>query len=299
MVYRRPRPSHRGEDSANPRTEGESQTAPFVVESIPLDLIQQGAQLIRDDQDDDSITELAADLASRGLLQPIGVQRLDGGKFQLLYGARRCLAAQRLKWRTIPAHIHTEPASSIVGTAVAENLLRRALSLKEECDAVHRLHFEDNRSPEQIASLVGKSRSWVLRRLSIPNMPDDLRSLLLDESISIGIAEALALLDDAGMRAYAISQARAANLSVADCRAMVEALRASPNTAEAVEAGLAWSGSSAAQQPILIACAACSTPRPIPDLTIVRVCAGGCAPQEGDTDGNAPGGQNAPTRTDH
>jgi ParB family chromosome partitioning protein len=261
-----------------PVTQTPAQTAPSTLEvhHIPLDSIDQGAQLIRSDQNDDDIIELAGDIAAHGLLQPIGVAPVDGGRYQLLFGARRCLAHRRLGRATIAATFHDAPAGSVRATAARENLLRRQLTLQEEIDVVSDLHHKENRSPDAIASLLSRSRAWVLRRLAVPHLPPDLREPLLDGVLSLGHAEALALLTDDGMRAYALNQTRAATLSVGDTKQMVEALRSNPSIAEAVAAGIDAANNPAPALTLMSPCDSCHQPRPLADLAIVRVCRDGC-----------------------
>lgn len=261
------------------QTPAQHSSSSLEVHHIPVDSIDQGEQLIRADQNDDDITELAADIAAHGLLQPIGVAPLADGRHQLLFGMRRLLAHRRLRRETIAATIHDTPEQSIRATAARENLLRRQLTLQEEIDVVSDLHTKEQRSPDQIASLLSRSRAWVLRRLAVPQLPVDLREPLLDGALSLGHAETLALLTDDGMRAYAYSQVRASDLSVGDTKQMVGVLLETPSIATAVESGIAAAHAPLAPMELLATCAACNTPRKLGDLTLVRVCTDGCAHQ--------------------
>lgn len=257
--------------------------------NIPLDLIDQGEQLIRETPDDDDIAELAADIAAHGLMQPIGVRSLPDGRYQLLWGDRRRRAHLRLHRVEILAHVDPTGSDSVVGTAARENLLRRALSLEEECDAVSRLHHTDGKSPAEISSLTGKSRSWVLRRLAVPQLPDDLRGPLLDGTLSLDAAETLSQLDDIAARAYAINQVRIGRLTSSQTRELVKAMVASPSMEQAVMAGVETAASQRQPEEILIRCAHCRTPRPPHELQIVRLCAPHlpCNAEEEHADGNA------------
>lgn len=272
----------------SPPPRPETGAAALEVHHIPLDQIDQGEQLIRVDQADDEITELAADIAAHGLLQPIGVRPLPSGRYQLLFGARRCLAHQRLRRATIPATFHDDATGSVRAVAARENLLRRNLTLDEECSVVADLHQTEQRSPDQIAALLSRSRAWVLRRLAVPQLPPDLREPLLAGDLSLGHAETLALLEHDGLRRYALTQVRASALSVTDTRGMVEALRQTPSLADAVDAGIA-AAQNPTQLPILMSpCAACNRPRPLDQLQTVRICADGCPAPEEPTDARDP-----------
>lgn len=273
----------KGEEKAKARADV------FHVEMVRLDHIDQGDQLIREDQEDESIIELSADIARNGLLQPIGVTPTEKGRYQLLYGARRSIACRRLRWETIPAHVHQNDGGSVRGIAARENLLRRDLSLAEEIHVVRQLHEDEGRSPEEISSLTGKGRAWVLRRLAIPNLPADLRDATLEGALSIGHSETLARIEDEGLRAYATQQVRSARLNLTDTRGLVQAILNTPTLSEAIEAGEAAAAAQTAPQRTLVECFACNTPRPIEQLMVVRICHHGCPKQDEEgatTDGN-------------
>lgn len=264
-------------------TEDTPQSPEPTAETIRIDSIDQGEQLIRVTQDDDEIVELAADIAAHGLLQAIGVRPGTPGRWQLLYGARRLLAHQRLQRTHIRATIHRDQTGSVRAVAARENMMRRALTLREETDVVRTMHLDENRSPEQIASLLSRSRSWVLRRLAVDALPLDLRQPLLDGDLPLAHAEALARIDDDGLRRYALNQVLTTGCNVTDCRAMVEAIKAAPTMGLAVQAGIDAATNPAPISEILMRCAACGTARPIPALRLIRVCDAGCEPTDAPT----------------
>jgi len=247
------------------------------IRLILVAAIDQGEQLIRADQDDDDIIQLAADIASHGLLQPIGVRPLDGGRYQLLYGARRWLAHQRLRRLQIRATIHTDQLGSVRAIAARENLMRRNLTLTEETDVVRQMHHEERLSPEQVASALSRSRSWVLRRLAVDSLPCDLREPLLSGDLPLGHAEELAQIADPAIRAYALNQVTSARANLTDCRALVAAFLTSETMAAAVAAGIQAAANPAALAPILMRCAMCGDPRELNDLRVIRVCHPHCA----------------------
>lgn len=275
-----------GEQMAKVDTNTTADPQPWTVTDIPIHLIDQGEQLLRHEQHDDEILELGADIARNGLLQPIGVRPRPDGRYQLLFGARRLLAHQSIGRTTIPARILPDDATPIKAIASRENLLRRDLSLEEECDAVHHLHHVEQRSPGAISSLLGRSRAWVLRRLAVPQLPPDLRRPLLDGTIALGVAETIALLDDPSTRALVLNQATTAQATVYQVRAMVDALRQSPDFAEAVQAGAHALRHPETLPTPLFRCAHCGEPRELLDLTTVRICTAPCQTAPPATDGS-------------
>jgi ParB family chromosome partitioning protein len=247
------------------------------LRQVPLDSIDVGDQLVRDPTGDDELAELAADIARRGLLQPIGVRAPIAGRYQLLWGNRRRLAHLRLGRPTILARIFDDHGAVIKSTALVENLARRQLTLKEEVDGVARLHADEGLSPDQIADLLTRSRSWVLRRLAVPQLPPDLVAEAFEGTVALGTLEAIARLEDPGQRAYVLQHARASGASVVVIRELVETLRQNPSVAAAVAAGEAQLNT-APHADVYIGCQACNQPRKPEHLVTLRVCADGCAP---------------------
>lgn len=256
---------------------------PHTTTTTDVDVwaIDIGAQDLRTTDGDDDMLELAADLARRGLLQPIGVHRTDNARFQLRWGKRRLTAARTLGWPTIPTRIVEAGSQGMEDDALAENLHRRPLTIEEEVRAVTNLHtppdHSPGRSPAQIAALLSKSREWVMRRLTIPNLPDDLRPGVLDGDISIGAAEALALLDNAGDRALLLAHARSTGATVPQLRQAVTEWREARRLSDTQNTAPPEPHALFQPATIVHVCARCHTPQPEASTLILRVCADGCA----------------------
>jgi len=272
---------------------------PMDVRTIPLAKIIIGEQMIRRDHDDDGIEELALDIAANGLMQPIGVRLTDTDSYQLLWGSRRLRAHRHLHLDTIAAAIYSHDDHTIKGVAVRENILRRQLTLEEECSAVLQLAEGDKLTPEQIACQVGKSRAWVLRRLAVHSLPIDLRELLLDERLSLSTAEALSRVEDPSMRRYITSQSLQSGWTAAEVKHVVATVAAAPTIPEAMEAATQSTGP--VQQPttFLVSCACCQRPRPLNDLAIIRVCIDSCLKALQDPDSISTQEANTDARTSH
>jgi ParB/RepB/Spo0J family partition protein len=272
---RPPSPSHVTHDPLthppNPDTQTQT-TTPEQLHQIPLTLIDLGDQMIRHAPDADDIVELAADIARRGLLQPIGVSPAATDRYQLRWGSRRLAAHIRLTRTHILARITTASPTEVKGTALAENLQRKQLTIGEEIDAVSHLHDVDKLSPAQIADSCGKDRSWVLRRLALRGLPHDVGRALIEETISISAAEVLATLTDTSARNYVLSQAIACRLNLTAIRAMVTTFTDAPSITTAVEAGIATAQATHEPHTIFIACQTCATPTLPAHLAILRLC---------------------------
>ncbi len=210
------------------------------VQTIRISLINTDGQMVRSGMDDDHVIELSNSIAKLGLLQPIVVEPIEGGLYQLIAGAHRLAACKRLNWTHIPANIRTlNESAPIKGLALVENIIRRDMSLQEECSAVKILTEEQGLSLSQICQLLGRGKDWVNKRLAAPNFPDKIRDALFDGMIILSVAEEIASVDDPGFQNIVLNEAIYAKRTLFEVKSMVETFRAVPSISDAVEAGLA------------------------------------------------------------
>ncbi len=145
--------------------------------------------------DEESIAELAASIADRGVLQPI-LLRPDGDGFQIVAGERRWRAAQRAGLHGIPAIVRDIDAAATAELALIENIQREDLNAIEEADGYRQLIERHGHSQEQVGRLVHKSRSHVANLLRLLDLPEFVRESLLRGDISMGHARAVAAAPD-------------------------------------------------------------------------------------------------------
>ena len=209
------------------------------IQAIRIYLIKTADQMVRVSMDDDHVIELSNSIAKLGLLQPIVVESMNGGVYQLIAGAHRLAACKRLNWTHIPANIRTPNESAPVkGLALVENIIRRDMSLQEECTAVKTLSEEQEMSTSQICQLLGRGKDWVNKRLAAPNFPDKIRDALFDNMITMSIAEEIASVDDPAFQNIVLNEAIYAKRTLFEVKSMVETFKAIPSISNAVEAGL-------------------------------------------------------------
>lgn len=132
---------------------------------VPLELIDTAAQ-VRTEFDNDSIAELAADLAARGVLQPVLLRRMEGGRYLMIAGERRLRAARLAQLPAIPALAGEIDSEAAEDMQLAENIQRENLSLEDTAKAVRRL-FDRLGSLQAVADKVHKSKPWVSKRLAV------------------------------------------------------------------------------------------------------------------------------------
>lgn len=229
----------------------------FQIGMIAVTAIITEGQLVRVDMDSDHVIELSNSISSHGLLEPIVVRRTAIG-YQLIAGAHRLAAVKRLGWTDIPANIlpasNTAPVKSL---ALIENIIRRDLSLEEECTALTTLLEEQKLSINQICDLLGKSRLWVQQRVYAPSMPADVREPLYEGLLSMKSAEIICEVEDEGIRKQIVNQTIYQKLGAHAVRQVVNVYKEAPSISAAVDAGLAAAREVCNMPPPSTHCGAC------------------------------------------
>ena len=141
--------------------------------------------------DEAALDELAASIAQRGVIQPVIVRPLSGGRYQLVAGERRWRAAQRARLHEIPALVRDLDNSEVGALALIENLQREDLNPIEEAAAYQRLTANDGLSQADVAKMVDKSRSHVANLMRLLVLPAEVQAMLQDGRLQMGHARAL------------------------------------------------------------------------------------------------------------
>ena len=140
--------------------------------------------------DEEALSELAASIASRGLIQPI-VVRPNQGRYQIVAGERRWRAAQKARLHEIPVIIKDFDDVETLEVALLENIQRQDLNAIEEAEGYKRLIDEYGHTQEVLGRLVHKSRSHIANLLRLLDLPEAVRALLATGELSMGHARAL------------------------------------------------------------------------------------------------------------
>ena len=141
--------------------------------------------------DEDALTELAQSIAARGVIQPVIVRPLAGGRYQLVAGERRWRAAQKAQVHEIPAIIRELDEAEVLALALIENIQREDLNPVEEARAYHRLAEQQGMTQAEIARLVDKSRSHVANMQRLLQLPDSVLDHVEAGRLDMGHARAL------------------------------------------------------------------------------------------------------------
>ncbi len=162
-------------------------------EVIYLDIgrIFPGDQQPRKTFRDDSLRELAVSIKEKGILQPVIVSRVGDGSFRLVTGERRWRAAALAGLKKIPALIKNVASKDSLEIALIENIQREDLNPMEAAEAFSRLITEFEMTQEDLSDKVGKDRATIANYLRLLKLPDEVKSLIYNGSLSMGHAKAI------------------------------------------------------------------------------------------------------------
>jgi ParB family chromosome partitioning protein len=138
----------------------------------------------------DELDELCQSIKAQGILQPLLIRKEDEG-YQLIAGERRLRAAKKAGLAQVPVVIKRISDSKLLELSIIENIQRANLNPIEESEAYHRLIIEFNLTQDQAATRIGKSRSAVANFLRLRQLPEQIKTSILDASLTMGHARAL------------------------------------------------------------------------------------------------------------
>ena len=140
---------------------------------------------------DDELDELAASIRERGIIQPIVVRALKGDNFEIIAGERRWRAAQRAGLHDVPIAVVEANDAQSLEYAIIENVQRTDLNPIEEATGYLALMDDFNRTQEEVAQIVGKSRPHIANTIRLPKLSEPVKQLVRTGKISAGHARLL------------------------------------------------------------------------------------------------------------
>ncbi len=216
----------KGLDSLLPRV----QTTPAAESEggkpreIPLDQIDQNPFQTRSQVNQEQLAELAASIAANGVVQPVLVRPLAGGRFQLIAGERRWRASQMAGKKTVPAILRQVSDEQALEITIVENLQRADLNPMEQARAFERLSREFHMTQEQIAQRTGKDRATVANFFRLLKLPSSIQDRVESGELTFGHARALLAIEDAEGIEKAAQRIAALSLSVRQTESYVQGL---------------------------------------------------------------------------
>jgi ParB family chromosome partitioning protein len=142
---------------------------------------------------DAELSDLAASIRERGIIQPIVVRPLRGATdtFEIIAGERRWRAGQRAGLHDVPVVVVEANDAQSLEFAIIENVQRADLNAMEEAAGYQALIDEFNHSQDDVAQFVGKSRSHVANTLRLLKLPEAVKNYVLQGKLSAGHARIL------------------------------------------------------------------------------------------------------------
>ncbi len=206
-----------------------------VLRQILLDHLDRNPYQTRTvSLDPAALNELAASIQAVGVLQPIVVRPVAGGRYQVIAGERRCEAARMLHHQTIPAVVRPVSNEQAMEMTIVENLQRLDLTPMEEARGYDRLSREFGLTQEQMAQRTGKERSSVANFLRLLKLPPSVQAMLDQGELSFGHAKVLMALESPEAIEKLARRVLALSLSVRQTEQAVTNLVHPPEKAEKV-----------------------------------------------------------------
>ena len=164
---------------------------PQRQDTLRVDYLQPGKYQPRTHMDQDSLNELAASIKAQGVMQPILVRPVDGGRYEIIAGERRWRASQLAGLHEVPVLVREIPDDAALAMSLIENIQRENLNPLEEAMGIQRLIDEFGMTHQQAADSVGRSRPAASNLLRLLHLAKPVQDLLMSGEIDMGHARAL------------------------------------------------------------------------------------------------------------
>ena len=166
---------------------------------VPIEFLKANPRNPRRAFSDAELDELSASIKQHGVIQPIVVRPVKGAqdRFEIIAGERRWRASQRAGLHDVPIVTADVNDSAALEIAIIENVQRSDLNAMEEAQGYHALATEYKHTADDIAKLVGKSRSHVANMMRLTKLPEQVQTYIAEGKLSAGHARALIGVADA------------------------------------------------------------------------------------------------------
>ena len=168
-----------------------AQATPTSVCLIDINLIEVNPFQPRTEFNEQALEELASSIALMGLIQPVTLRPIAGGKYQIISGERRWRASRMAGLKEIPAYIRKTDDNGMLEMAIVENIQRENLDAIEIAISFQRLIDECKLTQEEMAVRVGKKRASVANYLRLLKLPAPIQLALRQDKLSMGHAKCI------------------------------------------------------------------------------------------------------------
>lgn len=175
----------------------------------------------------EELDRLRDSIAQQGVLQPLLVRHMDG-KYELIAGERRLRAAEAAGLDRVPVVVKDLTDEQVLEVSIIENIQRENLNVLEEAEAYFRLIDEFKYTQEKVAKKIGKNRSTIANLLRLRSLPQEIKTSLIAEKISMGHARALLGGGSQDNQLYLFKQVLDRQLSVRETERLVNQAKQEP-----------------------------------------------------------------------
>jgi ParB family chromosome partitioning protein len=207
-------------DTRDVQTQGSSN-----LNEIEISLIEPNPNQPRREFDKEALQELANSISEVGIIQPITLRQVEGGKYQIIAGERRWRASQIAGLTRIPAYIRTVEDEGVMEMALVENIQREDLNAIEVALAYQHLAETTGMTQEMISKRVGKSRAAVTNYLRLLKLPAQVQMALKNHEIDMGHARALLSIESPSTQIKLFKEIQKQQYSVRKVEELVQALK--------------------------------------------------------------------------
>ncbi|NOH97471.1 ParB/RepB/Spo0J family partition protein [Vibrio sp. 99-70-13A1] len=162
---------------------------------LSVNSLKPGVYQPRKDIAPEALEELAASIQSQGIIQPIIVRPISQDHFEIIAGERRWRAARQAGLKQVPCLIKKVQDKAAIAMALIENIQREDLNVIEEAQALERLQNEFELTHQQVAEVIGKSRTTVSNLLRLNQLENEVKGLVSNKQLEMGHARALLALE--------------------------------------------------------------------------------------------------------
>jgi ParB family chromosome partitioning protein len=202
---------------------------PFVAEAprasvnpdrlVPIEYISRNPRNPRRYFNEAELQDLASSIRQHGIVQPVVVRTVGNNQYEIIAGERRWRAAQLAGFVEVPVIVRDVDDRTALEIAIVENVQRADLNPLEEALGYDQLIQDHGYTQNDLGEIIGKSRSHVANSLRLLKLPDPVKDMLADGSLSAGHARALVSTSDPAMLARTIVSK---GLSVRDAERMAQ-----------------------------------------------------------------------------
>jgi ParB family chromosome partitioning protein len=198
----------------------QAKAAAAADRTVPIEFLSPNPRNPRRNFDEAELADLAQSIQAHGIVQPVVARPLgDTGRFEIIAGERRWRAAQRAGLAEVPLIVRDVNDRTALELAIVENVQRTDLNPVEEALGYQQLIEEHSYTQADLGQVVGKSRSHVANTLRLLKLPDPIRAMIVDGSLSAGHARTLVTADDPAALARRIVEG---GLSVRQAEALAQ-----------------------------------------------------------------------------